>query len=343
MEKKRFAVIGAGGWGETHIRTYLDHPQAELVAIADVNEARLKELAAQYGIDKYSTDYEEVLALDEVDAVSIVTPDFAHAGIALAALDADKDILIEKPMANTVEDCVKIREKAEKSGRKFMVDFHNRWNPPFVKAKGSIDEGEVGELQYVYYRLSDTIFVPTEMLSWAGKSSVNWFLASHCLDSLMWLFDDEVESVYSKSRSEVLKARGIDTPDLFVSILQFKNGGLACLENGWILPNSAPNIIDFKVEILGSEGVMYVDGSHHRVLQRYTKDDAAYPDVIVMPTIYGRPMGFAVASIRDFIDCVVYDRPPRCGAKEGEIVTRAILAIEESARSGGEVRVSRGG
>jgi len=339
MDRRRFGVIGIGTWGATHVKAYLDHPQVELVAISDLNEAKLEEVAAENGIDRAFTDYRELLAIKEIDAVSIVTPDFAHTEIALAALDAGKHVLLEKPMATTVEDCVKIREAAEKSGKKFMIDFHNRWNPPFVKAKKSIEEGELGKLQYVYYRLSDTIFVPTKMLSWAGKSTVNWFLASHCLDTLMWLYDDEVETVYSVSRSEVLKPMGIDTPDFFVSILQFKNGGVANLENGWILPNSAPNIIDFKVEILGSDGVLYVDGSHHRILQKYTKDAGSYPDVIVCPEVYGRPMGFAVESIRDFIDCVLSDRQPIAGAREGEKVTKAIVAIEESARTGGVVKV----
>lgn len=334
MKKKGVGVIGVGGWGETHIKTYLDHPGVEVVAISDLNGERLKEVARKYGISNSYRDYRDLLKSEDVEAVSIVTPDFAHADIALRALEAKKHVLLEKPMATSIEDCQKIREKAEETKVKFMIDFHNRWNPPFVKAKKSIEEGEIGKLEYVYYRLSDTIFVPTEMLSWAGRSTVNWFLASHCLDTLIWLFEDEVETVYSVSRSEVLRKRGIDTPDFFVSIIQFKKGGVATLENGWILPNTAPNIIDFKVEILGSEGVFYVDGSHHRILQKYTEKEATYPDVLVCPTLYGRPMGFGVESIRYFIDCVVNDEEPLVGAKEGEAVTRAIVAIHESAKTG---------
>jgi predicted dehydrogenase len=137
----------------------------------------------------------------------------------------------------------------------------------------------------------------------------------------------------------VLKARGIDTPDFFVSILQFRKGGVATLENGWILPNTAPNIIDFKTEMVGSEGVLYTDGSHHRVFQKYTQQDATYPDVLVCPSVYGKPMGFGVDSIRAFADCVVFDRAPLVGAVEGERVTRTILALEESARTGSVVTV----
>ena len=155
----------------------------------------------------------------------------------------------------------------------------------------------------------------------------------------MWLLDDEIETVYSVSRSQVLRRRGIDTPDFFVSIIQFKKGAVATLENGWILPNTAPNIIDFKVEIVGSDGVLYIDGSHNRILEKYTKGRATYPDVLVCPILYGRPMGFGVESIRHFIDCIVNDKQPLVGAKEGEIVTRVIVAIHESAKIGKVVKV----
>ena len=339
MEMKRFGVIGVGGWGETHVRAYLDHPLAEVAAISDVDADRLDDVAERHDIGNTFADYRDLLSRDDIDAVSIVTPDFAHTEIALAALDAGKHVLIEKPMATTVEDCRTIAAKVRDTGLTFMVDFHNRWNPAFAKAQKAISEGEIGKLMYVYYRLSDTIFVPTEMLSWAGRSTVNWFLASHCLDTLMWLFDDVVDTVYSVSRSEVLKNRGIDTPDFFTSILQFRKGGVATLENGWILPNSAPNIIDFRVEMLGSEGVLYTDGSHNRVLEKYTARDASYPDVLVCPTVHGRPMGLGVDSIRAFVDCVARGEPPMVGVEEGERVTRTILAIEESARAGAEVAV----
>ncbi len=339
MEKTGFGVIGVGGWGESHIRAYLDHPLVELVAVSDIDEERLKAVARKYGLQKYYRDYNELLKLDSIQAVSIVTPDFAHADIALASLDCCKHVLLEKPMATRVDECVQIRKKAAQADVKFMVDFHNRWNLPFVKAKEAIHKGEIGELQYIYCRLNDTIFVPTRMLSWAGKTTVNWFLASHCLDTLMWLFEDEVDSVYSVSRSRVLIEKGIDTPDFYTSILKFKKGGIANLENGWILPETTPNLIDFKTEIIGTQGVLYTDSSHHRILQKYTPGEATYPDVLVSPTLYGKPVGFAIESIRHFADCVVLDRTPLVGAEEGEKVTRVIVAIEESARTGNEVKV----
>jgi len=339
MNKSRFAVIGVGGWGEFHVRVFMDHLQAEVTAVCDVNAERAEAVARKYGIPFSTNDYREVLSRDDVDSVSITTPDFAHFEPAIAALEAGKNVLLEKPMATAVEECERIAELASRSKGKFMVDFHSHWNPALYKAKDAIDKGEIGTVQMISYRLNDTIFVPTKMLSWAGKSTVMWFIGSHSLDTLFWLFGKPLRRVYAIARSEVLVKMGITTPDYYSCILEFEGGGTAMLENGWILSESTPNLIDVKCEIVGSEGTLYFDGSHHRMLQKYTRTEATYPDVFVLPTVYGKPGGFAAASIQHFVECAAEGKEPMIGAQEGLVVTKAIIAIEESVRTGQPVEL----
>ena len=340
MEKVKFGIIGAGLWGEMHARTYWNHPLVEIGGVCDMNEARAKQIAAQYEAEQHYTDYRALLKRDDIAAVSIVTPDFAHTEIAVAAARAGKHILLEKPMATTVADCEKILSEVARTKVTFMVDFHTRWSPPFVKAKKAIEEGEIGDPLMIDYRLSDTIYVPTKMLSWAGQSSVLWFIGSHCIDTISWLLEDRVARVYAVSRSKVLASKGIDTPDFFQTILEFKKGAVANLENCWVLPERAPNLIDLKCEIVGSHGVLYMDGSHHRMLQKYTQKEATYPDVFVCPVIYEKATGFAFESIRHFIDCVLFDHEPMIPHEAGLEVTKVIVAMLESARSGMPVSVA---
>jgi len=338
MEKVGFGVIGTGQWGEMHARIYASTEGITLAGVADQVEQRAESVARAYGTMHY-TDYRALLADDLIKAVSVVTPDFAHADIAVAAAEAGKHVLVEKPLAMTVEDCRRIMEAAERSGVKLMVDFHNRWSPPFYRAWEAIRRGQIGEPQHVYYRLSDRIYVPTEMLSWAAKSTVAWFIGTHSIDTVRWLLDDEVRRVYAVSRSRVLKEMGVDTPDFYQATLEFKSGATAVVENSWILPNTTPNIIDLKCEIVGSKGALYVDGSHHRTLEKYTETEASYPDVLVMPAVYGEQKGFAAESIRHFIDCVLHDREPRVTGRDGLEVTKVIQAIEESVRTGNAVEL----
>src|ERR1035437_8128148 len=100
-----FGVVGTGVWGETHLMAYSSAPGVKLVGVCDKNEALGRERAQQYGAEFFTTDYRELLARKDIKAVSIVTPDFLHREIAVAALEAGKHVLIEKPMATTVEDC----------------------------------------------------------------------------------------------------------------------------------------------------------------------------------------------------------------------------------------------
>jgi predicted dehydrogenase len=337
MNKKGFGLIGTGLWGEMHANVYSAHPEVEFKAVCDLREDRAKEIAKKYGAESCYTDYNKLFERDDISAVSIATPDFAHTDIAIAALKAGKHVLIEKPLATSVEDCKKIL--AVRKNQKLMVDFHNRWNPPLVNAKNSIENGELGKLMMMYIRLNDTIFVPTHMLSWASKSEVIWFVGIHIIDLTRWMFNDEVCKVYAVSRSEVLKAKGVDTPDFYQAILEFRNGGVATIENCWILPDSLPTIVDFKCEIIGSEGAVYMDGSSHHAIQKYTTDKASNPDVFAAPVIHDKQMGFAVESIRHFVDCVVNDKELMVTGEDGLEATKIISAIRESSKKGEPVNL----
>ena len=340
MKKIGFGSIGTGLWGEMHAKVYSSSPGVEFKAVCDLREDRAKEIAEKYGAKDYYSDYMELLERDDISAVSIATPDFAHTEIAVAAAKAGKHILIEKPLATSVEDCEKILAAVKEAGDiKFMVDFHNRWNPAFVNTKSAIEQGQLGKPMLMYIRLSDTIFVPTEMLSWASKSEVVWFVGSHAVDLVRWMFNDEVIKVYAVSRSEVLKGRGIDTPDFYEAILEFRNGGVATVENCWILPDSLPTVIDFKCQVVGSEGAVYIDLSSNGVIRQYTSEKASNPDVLVLPTIHGRPMGFAMESIRHFVDCVINDKEPMVTGEDGLAATRIIAAMQESSKKGEPVNL----
>lgn len=339
QEPQGFGVIGLGVWGETHLKAYSTDPLARLVGVCDVNEELARERAHEYGAEFVTTDYHELLARDDIGAVSVVTPDFLHREIATAAAEAGKHVLLEKPMATSVDDAQAIADAARRAGVMLVVDFHNRWNPAFAIAKQAIADGELGELQMASLRLNDTIYVPTQMLSWASQSSVVWFLGPHAVDLVRWLFDDEVTRVYAVSRSKVLAERGIDTPDFFQYILELSRGGVAHVENCWIMSDSMPTIFDFKVELIGSEGTIFADCSSHRTLQKYTAEEAIYPDVAVRTEIHGKPGGFGVESIRHFIRAVVLGEEIPVTIEDGINNTRVLVAVHKSAELGEPVDV----
>lgn len=342
-----YAIIGAGMWGHIHLQTLSEDPRVRLVAICDLDIEKAKAAAQQFQIPYYYSSYEEMLKNPEVEAVSVATPDFAHGGPALATVQAGKHLLCEKPMATTLEESLEICKAAKKSNKKFMVDFHNRWSPPFYLAYESLRSGKLGDLRYAYFRQSDTIYVPLKYISWGAKSSVLWFLGPHCIDSIRWLYNDEVKEVFCVSRSGYIKSRGVDTPDFFTYFMQFEKGGVANMENSWIVAEQSPTIYDLKLELQCNEGTVFIDPSHCRTMEIYRDqvsagwDNIAYPDVMVNPTVHGKIIGLATESIRHFVDCLWRDQTPLVTGIDGLRATEIILAVQESARTNKPVNVVR--
>ncbi len=270
------------------------------------------------GIAAHYDDYEEMFKTSGCDAVAIVTPDFAHAAIAVAAANNKKHLLIEKPLATTRDD---------------VRAIHNRWSPAFNVAHQSLENGELGTPYNAYMRLNDVKWVATDMLPWAAKSSILWFLGSHSLDTLRWFFNDDVARVYSVSREGILKGLGVDTVDTYLTTLEFKNGGIAHMENGWITPNANPCLNDIKFTILGDKGMISLDVSNHNMIQKYTDEKVTVPDMVVQHSIFGYPKGFAFESIRGFVDCILSGAEFPVSVYDAANTSIAILAIMESAKT----------
>lgn len=333
ITKLKMAIVGAGIWGENHAKIYQAHPFAEVVAICDRDYNKAKSIAERLNITKVYDDYNKMFKESNCDAVAIVTPDFAHADIAISAANHKKHMLIEKPLATTRTDVFNILEAIERNNVRAMVDLHNRWSPPFNAAYQAVERGELGEIYSAYSRLNDIKWVATDMLPWASKSSILWFLGSHSLDTLRWFFNDEVTRVYCVSKEGILKKQGIDTIDEFLTTIEFKKGGIAQMENGWITPNANPCVNDIKFNVLGTKGMISIDASHHNLIQMYTDEKVVVPDVIVQNSIFGQPKGFAFESIRKFVDCIIDGTEFPVTVYDAANTSLAILAIMESAKT----------
>lgn len=331
MAKIGIGVIGAGIWGESHARVFSTHPDVRLVAVCDVMADKAQALSKKYGVAKTFTDYNQMLKDPEVQAVGIATPDFLHKDPFVASCRAGKTILMEKPLATTYEDLAAMKKAYQESKVRVMVDFHARWNPPLTVAYEDIKAGKLGTLISFYYRLNNPVWVPTRMLSWSKSSSILWFLGSHTVDTLRFLSGSEVRRVYSVSRSEVLVKLGIPVPDIYQSILEFENGVIATIENCWALPNTIPHWNDIKLNVLGTKGMFNMDLTNNQTIERFTEEKADHPDVLIMPVVHGKPIGFAHESIRDFADRLASGKEFLATFEDGYRVSSVLLSIMRSA------------
>jgi predicted dehydrogenase len=337
------ATIGAGHWGERHAHAYSCLPEARLVAICDIDRDRAAAMASRYGALRSYQRIESVLDDAEVHAVSIVLPDHLHVDAAIACAEAGRHLLIEKPLALTVKDAESIAAAARAHGVRVMVNFTNRWNVPLRKAKDYLDTQAIGRPRYAYMRMNNTLSVPTRWLAQPEQTSVLWWIGSHSIDLARWIFVDEVQSVSAVSRSGKLTGLGISTADFFITTLRFSNGGVAVIENNWILPNEWPGHVDVKVEVITDSGVVAVDPYHHRAVEFFGAVDVEpfeslvghgnlqRPDLFYDHRTGGSLGGAMLDAVRHFIRCVLTDTEPDVTVHDGIEVTRIIVAATRAA------------
>jgi predicted dehydrogenase len=255
-EQRKVAVVGVGLIGEQHAEVWNGHPRSRVTLVCDLNAERAQAVAAKLGC-AWTTSIEEVAASD-VEICSVVTPDFAHREPAVRLAEAGKHLLIEKPLATTSEDAQAIVRAARGAGIKATVSLGNRWMPQIQQARDSVQAGEIGDPAMFYARLSDTIDVPTQMLSWASRSGPQWFLFSHTMDYMRWILGQEPIEVYAIGQKKILPELGIDAFDAIQAMVKFERC-FGTFETAWILPSAWPSLIESEITIYGSKGRLHVD------------------------------------------------------------------------------------
>ena len=207
--------------------------------MADIDEKKATSVASKYGARAF-TDYRKMLEAGEVDAIHIATPDHLHTEPVLAALEAGKHVLVEKPMATTVDDARKVVATAQRVGRHVMVNYTHRWAAPYAHAEAAIRSGDIGKPLMVYARKDDAIWAATEMMSWTAMTSSASYLSTHDIDLVLWFLDTDVESVYAMGVKKVLVEHGIDTEDAIQALVRFSNGAIGTFSPPGFCPTPCP-------------------------------------------------------------------------------------------------------
>jgi predicted dehydrogenase len=333
-DKVRIGVIGLGIMGEQYVRIYHSHPLATVTAICNRTRTRLDEVGSKYGIEARYTDFSEMLSVAALDAVCVATPDFAHFKLVKAALEANKHVLCEKPFTTELREADELLDLSKtRPQQKLQVAFNHRWLASYHHGFASINRGEIGRPLVGYARKNDTIYVPTEMINWASKTTPIQFLGSHDIDLMRWFMGSEPVEVHAYGTKEVLSQRGIDTYDVVQAQIKFASGSYATIESAWIYPNTFPTIVDSFVEIIGSRGHLHFDRKRESI-EISTDQQFSYPKTFLNSEVFGKLRGAFVECLSDFVDAIVNDTAPKVGPVEGRQVTAVLDAVSRSLISG---------
>ena len=332
MDRLRVGVIGLGWFGEIHCETLVGIPSIDLAALCTRKPDRLGEQAKKFGVKKTYTDYRDMLADKEIDAVSIVTMWDQHTDPTVAALAAGKHVFLEKPMASTVADCNKIIAAAGKAKGILQIGHICRFNPRYRMAKQAIDEGRIGKIVAMSSRRNIPAAWTPEILNKIGPIVGD---AIHDTDLMLWFTGDRVKSAYAQTVS----VRNLKFPDIGQTMYRFKGGATATLETVWCMPDKTPFDIDERMSIIGTEGIIHVQDTFPN-LGIVDKGKLHSPDTTYWPMFEGVRGGALRAEFDYFANCALKGKKPQIGRPEDAAAAlEATLAAEKSARTGKVIHI----
>jgi UDP-N-acetylglucosamine 3-dehydrogenase len=325
MQRIRCGVIGLGWFGEHHVDTLQSLPRAEVTAVCTRKPERLREIAEKYHVPKALTDYRQLLADPDIDLVTIVTHVGDHLEPTLAALQAGKHVFLEKPMADSVAACDQIVAAANASSKAFMVGHVCRFDTVYALAQEEIAAGKLGRILSLHARRNLAKWITTTHLN---KLSALFGDGVHDLDLMLWYTGAKPVSVYAQtltSRPE------LPHDDLGWALFRLDSGAIAVIENVWCLPDNAPFAIDARMEIIGTDGAIYIDnsGSHYTLL---TKTGLQFPQSTYWPKVHGLRRGYLKEEFDYFLKCIdAGTKPTVITPEESRLVVDAILKAEQAA------------
>lgn len=286
------AVIGVGFWGANHARVFSELPNAELVAVCDINQERARSAAKRFGVKAYKGSG-RLLKRNDVEAVSICTWTTMHAREATKALKAGKHLLVEKPIADTVRQARQIVDLAEKEQRRLMTGFIERFNPGVKQVKDAIDEGKIGS------PVSATARRVSQWPERIGDVGIVKDTAIHDLDIMRYLFSGDPVAVYAMVGS--LRHRRFE--DYAQIMLTFDGGKTAFIEANWLTPYKVRSL-----SVTGSEAIINVD----YITQKITVETAGQS--LTPRHEWQEPLKL---ELQHFIECIIHDKETRVTGVDG--------------------------
>jgi predicted dehydrogenase len=363
MKKVKIGIIGCGGIANNkHFPALKKNSDLnEIVAFCDIVEERAVKAAKEFGAAdaKIYTDYKELLANTEVEVVHILTPNVAHAPIAVAAFEAGKHVLCEKPMAHTTEDAQKMIDAWKKSGKKFTIGYQNRFRPEVQALHKSCQDGELGDIYYAKAHAVRRRAVPTwgvfpNKALQGGGPLID--IGTHALDITLWCMgnyeiDSVSGSVFEKMRENFegnlfgpWDPATFEVEDSAIGFIKMKNGATIVLEAAWAL-----NVVESREACTTLCGTK--SGAEIKSGMSYQKNELIYNKakngLLMEETISkvgdiayfeGGASAEGVVEAKQWLEAIINDTEPLVKPEEAFAVTKVLDQIYKAAAGNKEIK-----
>lgn len=332
MKKIKIGSVGLGRLGYEHARNLaFSVPGAELAAICDVDETHLKEVAAELGVPNAYTDFAEMCANPELDAIAIVSPSMFHAEQIKIALDAGKHVFCDKPLDTTVEKCKLAEQAVEAHPEKiFMLGFMRRYEKSYAKAMKKIRNGDIGRVILVRSYTQDPITTIEGTLKFAPHSGGQFLdMCVHDIDLVRWFSGSEPKNVWGIGGCfEFEQYRQWNDGDNVACMMQCEDETMAFMFAG----RAAAHGCNVETEIIGTRGTLRVGSvgtdSMLEVMSENGVCRECYPDFLT------RWHEAYIAEMIEFVSCIQENRKPEVTVYDGTAVSRVAYRCKESFETG---------
>lgn len=336
MAKLKFAILGCGRISYKHIEALINNKEeAQLVAVCDIAEEKAAERKRQYEAVigesdvKVYTDYIKMLDSEDLDVVAIATESGYHAEHALHCLNSNAHVLIEKPMALSVQDADKMIAVAKEKNKKICVSHQNRFNPPVQKLRRALEEGRFGKLingtARILWTRDDNYY---KQAPWRGTKALDGgTLMNQCIhniDLLQWMMGSEVERIHSE-RGTFL--RDIEMEDFGAILIRFKNGAIGIVEGSACI---YPKNLEETLSIFGEKGTVVIGGLAVNEIKTWQfadqRDYDREDNSADVDSVYGSGH---TPLYKDFINAIKNNTEPLINGEEGKKAMSIILKAYE--------------
>lgn len=341
----KYALIGCGRISPNHIAAALEN-NLEIVALCDIEESKMDETIVKFnlteGVRKY-TNYKEMLKKEKPELIAICTESGKHGKIALACIDAGSNLIIEKPIALSLQEGDKIIKKAKEKNIKVSACHQNRFNKSVQKIREAVEKKRFGRLLYgtahIRWNRSEDYYKQAPWRgTWEQDGGALMNQCIHNIDLLRWMMGDEIIEVVGMTDN--LMHDFIEAEDLGMALIKFSNGSYGIVEG---TTNIYPKNLEETLYIFGEKGTVKAGGKSVNLIEEWQFADNLDDSEEIKEKYHENPpniYGFGHNPLyTDMIDAIKNDRKPYVTAEDGRRALELVLAIYKSAAEGKSVKL----
>ncbi len=324
MDKLKVAVIGTGAMGKSHARIYSNMDKIELMAVCDKDKKTADEIAKKYNIRSF-TDYKEIN--ENLDAVSVCVPTKLHKDIALFFIKKKINVIIEKPIADNIEEAKELIEAAKENNVKLMIGHVERFNPVVREIKKRLDKDELGKI----YNISTLRFSPFPHRIIDVGVTID--LAVHDIDIIMHLNKSKIKRLYAETGQRIHASH----EDMLNALIKFENSTTGVINTNWLTPKKVRELY-----VTGEKGMFvakYLTQDLYFYKNQFAEKNVDYSKGVTS-VIEGDMMKIKInnkepllAELEEFINCIIEDRKPIVSGEDGLEVLEIATKILEAAKN----------